>query len=173
MLDDAPESVRAALGLTGTKALDIEGLAWRSGALYLGVKAPLDDQGRAQIWRVGAPDKLFAGDAIGATITRWASVALPVEVEGRPTPGGIADLLFTSDTSALVGATPSTGSGRHASGAVYLVTKTGDAAVAKPLRAFSDLRPEGLAFVPESTRFAVVFDRGRDAPMWLQMDAAR
>lgn len=170
LLDDAPPATLAALGLTDTKQLDIEGMAWRDGALYLGLKAPVDERGRAVIWRVGAPDKLLAGDLAGANLARWGSVALPLEVDGHPAPGGIADLLFLSDTSMLVGATPSGISGKHHDGAVYTVTRAGDALTASLVRSFHDLRPEGLARVPDSTQIAVVFDRGRDAPMWIRLD---
>ncbi|MEO7092902.1 MAG: efflux RND transporter periplasmic adaptor subunit, partial [Polyangiales bacterium] len=107
LLDDSPPATRTALGLTDTQSLDIEGMAWRGGALFLGLKAPLDDQGRALIWRIGAPDKLFAGDLAGAAVVRWGSVSLPIEIDGRPAPGGIADMMFTSDTTLVVGATAS------------------------------------------------------------------
>ena len=170
LLDEAPIAVRSTLGVPDTRQLDIEGLAWRGGSLYLGLKAPLDEQGRAMIWKVEAPDKLLAGDLGGARITRWGSVLIPVEVDGRPMPGGIADLLFTSDTTLVVAATASGVSAKHQTGEVYTVTRTGEALVPTLLRSFPDLRPEGLAQVPDSTQIAVVFDRGRDAPMWLHLD---
>ena len=58
------------------RTLDIEAIAARGGALYLGLKAPLDGDGRAQIWRVGAPDRLLAGDLVGAQLTRWSTLGL-------------------------------------------------------------------------------------------------
>ncbi|MEO7095828.1 MAG: hypothetical protein ABI175_21390, partial [Polyangiales bacterium] len=171
LIDDSPPATRTALGLTDTHQLDIEGMAWRGGALYLGLKAPLDEQGRALIWRIGAPDKLFAGDLAGAAVVRWGSVSLPIEVDGRPAPGGIADMMFTSDTTLVVGATASGISSKHQTGSVYAVSRSGDALSATRIRSFADLRPEGVAQIPDSARIAVVFDRGRDAPMWLQLDA--
>ena len=53
----------AGLGLgqtaeNGQLELNIEGAAWKDGALLLGLKAPVSDKG-AVIWRLGNPDALF------------------------------------------------------------------------------------------------------------------
>jgi hypothetical protein len=169
LLDAAPDVVRA-LGVKDLDQLDIEGLAVRGGALYIGVKTPVNAEGRAMVWRVGAPDKLLAGDVAHAQLTTFASFALPVEVDGHPRAGGIADMAFVSDSSLVVGATASGIDAKHQNGAVYSVRLVGDKSVATRMQSFRDLRPEGVALAPEGNRLTVVFDRGKDAPMWTQLD---
>ncbi|HEY4177135.1 MAG TPA: efflux RND transporter periplasmic adaptor subunit [Kofleriaceae bacterium] len=169
LLDAAPD-LRTTLGIADTSQLDIEGMAWRNGALYIGLKAPLDDKGRAMIWRVGDPAKLLARDLAGAQMTRWASVALPIETATTTLQGGIADLLFLDDTHVVVGATPSSGSAKHAGGVVFAATVPGDA-TATILHAFPGERPEGITRGSDPSHLVVVFDRGRGAPMWSIVEA--
>lgn len=169
LLAAAPEITRG-LGITDLEVLDIEGMAWRGGALYLGIKTPVDALGKAMIWKVAAPDKLLAGDLVGAGISVWGTVALPVHVGDRTVSGGIADMMFVSDTQLVVGATVSSGSGKHQDGVVYAVESVAGALKATPLQTFRDLRPEGIATGPDAGRLTVVFDRGRDAPMWTTLE---
>jgi hypothetical protein len=56
---------------------------------------------------------------------------------------------------------------------VYVVTSAGGALRATPLQTFRELRPEGVALAPDPGRIAIVFDRGRDAPMWTTIELPR
>jgi multidrug resistance efflux pump len=170
LLEAAPDSVRAALGVPDMQQLDLEGMAYRKGALYLGLKAPVDGQRRAQIWRVAAPERLLQNDLAGAQVAVWGQVALNAEVDDKPVPGGIADMLFLSDTQMLVTATASGINAKHQAGALYSVTGSGGSLRAVQVRAFPELRPEGIALGPDPHRLAIVFDRGHHAPMWLEID---
>jgi hypothetical protein len=163
-----PELVRQ-LGVTNLDSLDIEGMAWHGGALYLGLKAPLDAQGRAVIWKVGAPDKLLAGDLAGAAISLFASVKMTVNVNGVPAPAGIADMVFLSDSTLAMGATASGIAAKHQDGVVYYVNISNAETTALPMRTFSDLRPEGVALSPDG-KLTVLFDRGRETPMWTTLE---
>ncbi|HWU89319.1 MAG TPA: HlyD family efflux transporter periplasmic adaptor subunit [Kofleriaceae bacterium] len=158
----AASGVAARLGVDLDR-LDIEGMAYRAGALYLGLKAPLDAQGRATIWKIAAPDKLLDGDAAGAGIAVWSTVALPVTVDGKPVPGGIADLVFVSDTTLAVGATAP--GAHHQDGAVYVIAN----GRATRLQSFRDLKPEGVALSATAGQLVIVFDRGRDVPLWTEL----
>ncbi|AKT41124.1 HlyD family secretion protein [Chondromyces crocatus] len=76
MLDASPDRA-SQLGLpAGTRELDLEGLGFHKGALYVGLKAPLDARGNAMIWKIGDPKALFEG------ATKLASTA-PAPEKGK------------------------------------------------------------------------------------------
>jgi multidrug resistance efflux pump len=174
MLDAAPARA-ASLGLPeGTRALDIEGLAFRQGALYLGLKAPLDPQGNAMIWRVGAPAALFSADRASpkrlddAAFALWGRARVDVEVAGQTTPGGISDLLFLADGSLALTSTPSTAEG--AGGALWRVDHPeGGALSPRLLQRFPGLKPEGIAPSLSPGKLMVVFDTGSAAPLFQEL----
>ena len=170
LLEAAPEPVRRELGVVDTHLLDIEGMACRHGALYLGLKAPADAQGRAIIWRISAPERLLHGDLAGAAVTMWGAVQLDVEIEGRRVDGGIADMMFVSDTRLLVAATTSGTDAKHQTSALYAVVQRDGALHATRLRTFPGLKAEGITAAPDPHRLAIVFDRGSRPAMWLELD---
>ncbi|MGK3969311.1 HlyD family secretion protein [Sorangium sp. So ce118] len=188
---DAVPARAAALGLPGgTRALDIEGLAFRQGALYLGLKAPLDPQGNAMIWRIAAPGALFGGEGAvaveaasakkkqrtaaeaarfeAARASLWARARVDVELAGRPTPGGISELLFMQDGSLAVTSTPSTEDGD--AGALWRVDRP-EAGVLAPrlVQRFPGLKPEGLTPSLAAGALMVVFDAGSAAPSFQEL----
>ncbi|WP_437621372.1 HlyD family secretion protein [Sorangium sp. So ce1151] len=190
VLDAAPARA-AALGLPGgTRALDIEGLAFRQGALYLGLKAPLDPQGNAMIWRIASPGALFGGEGAvaveaasakkkqrtaaeaarfeAARVSLWARARVDVELAGRPAPGGISELLFMPDGSLAVTSTPSTEDGD--AGALWRVDRP-EAGVLAPrlVQRFPGLKPEGLAPSLAAGALMVVFDAGSAAPSFQEL----
>ncbi|WP_437527470.1 HlyD family efflux transporter periplasmic adaptor subunit [Sorangium sp. So ce726] len=177
---DADPSRAAALGLPeGTRALDIEGLAFRQGALYLGLKAPLDAQGNAMIWRVGSPGALFGGEGAGAVeaasakkkqrtaaeaarfdaarVSLWARARVDVEVDGKPTPGGISELVFMPDGALALTSTPSTADGD--AGALWRVDRP-EGGVLSPrlVQRFPGLKPEGITPSLTPGALTIVFD---------------
>lgn len=136
-------------------------MAWRNGALYLGLKAPLDDRRRALIWRLARPEALFReGSLLPAGLSLWGRVLL--EVEGEP--AGISELLFTAKGRLLVAATNDKGGG------VFSVTAGGEELRVEPVRSFPGLKPEGLSLTPDGRRLVVVFDCQQDTPLWAQLD---
>src|SRR5262249_54956895 len=111
LLDAAPDRATT-LGLPrGTRELDIEGMAYHRGALYFGVKAPLDAGGSAMIWKVASPKALFEGSSAkkleAAGLTAWGRLRVDVTLDGATVAGGISDLLF-HDNTLFVTSTPST-----------------------------------------------------------------
>lgn len=164
---DADSAQATALGLSeGTRALDIEGLTTRNGALYLGLKAPLDAQGKAMIWRINSPAALFEGKPLaqaGASI--WARMRVDVDVDGKTTPGGISDLLFLPDGKLAITSTPSTADGDG--GAVWRID-TPDAGTSTPLlvKKYPGLKPEGITTSFSPDKLMVVFDTGGGAPLF-------
>ncbi|WP_437982388.1 HlyD family secretion protein [Sorangium sp. So ce117] len=177
---DADPARAAALGLPdGTRALDIEGLAFRQGALYLGLKAPLDAQGNAMIWRVGSPSALFGGEGAAAVeaasakkkhrtaaeairfdaarVSLWARARVDVEVAGKPTPGGISELVFMPDGALAMTSTPSTADGD--AGALWRVDRP-EGGVLSPrlVQRFPGLKPEGISPSLTPGALTIVFD---------------
>ncbi|WP_437947609.1 HlyD family efflux transporter periplasmic adaptor subunit [Sorangium sp. So ce296] len=191
MLDASAERA-AALGLPrGTRELDIEGIAFNQGSLYLGLKAPLDAQGNAMIWRVASPGALFperrpatgtAGRGKGkgseppadpklledAGLSLWARARVDVDLAGRATPGGISDLLFLPDGSLAIASTPSTADGD--AGALWRVDGPQPGALAPRLvQRFPGLKPEGIAPSLSAGKLMVVFDAGSSAPSFQEL----
>lgn len=180
---DADPAFAARLGLPeGTRALDIEGLAYRQGALYLGLKAPLDAKGNALIWRIGSPGALFAPSGtvkakenqgpsprlVDATASLWGRVRVDVELAGQPTPGGISDMLFLPDGSLAITSTPATADGD--AGALWRVAAPDPSALAPQLvRRFPGLKPEGIAPSLSPGKLTVVFDAGSGVPSFQEL----
>ena len=170
LLDEAPEAVRAALSVPDTRALDIEGLAARDGALYVGLKSPQDAHGNAIIWKIAAPERLLAGDLTGAGLAIWGTVPLTARMDDHEIPAGIADLVFVSDDWLLAGATAPKAMGKGQSGELYSIARKGTALAATRVRTFPHLRPEGVALSPQPNHATIVFDRGKDPAMWLDIE---
>lgn len=171
LLDGAGPSFLAKLGIDSTAQLDIEGMTVRDGSLLIGLKEPLDAEGRAIIWKLDFPDRLFAtGDIRTCGLSWWTSVAMEVKADGTSVKGGISELLTLPDGSLLIGATASGIDADTQDGALYLArTPTSNTMLARQLRAFPGLKPEGLALSPTPGRFTVVFDRGSRTPSWLEL----
>jgi multidrug resistance efflux pump len=168
LLDRSPAQ-RSALGITDTRALDIEGMAFHDGALFLGLKAPVDDRGRAAIWRIAHPARLIAGDLAGADISVWAKLGLTVAAEGRTVPGGIADLVFLDDRTLAIATTASGVEPAAQSGSLVIAAIAASDMTVKRVRTFDGLKPEGLALDPSGEHIVIVFDRGSEAAMWLEL----
>ncbi|AUX26485.1 hypothetical protein SOCEGT47_070540 [Sorangium cellulosum] len=189
VLDAAPARA-AALGLPdGTRALDIEGLAFRQGALYLGLKAPLDPQGNAMIWRIESPGALFGEGSASpvkvavardkgaadearrfdaARVSLWARARVDVELAGRPTPGGISDLVFMPDGALAITSTPSTADGD--AGALWRVDRPEAGALSPRLvQRFPELKPEGISPSLTPGKLMIVFDAGSAAPSFQEV----
>jgi multidrug resistance efflux pump len=170
MLDAAPATTRAALGILDTTTLDIEGIAYKDGALYFGLKSPVDGDGSAVIWRATAPDKLLAGDLAGAKLAVWSKLKLTVEADGRKVPAGIADMVFWDSDTLVIAVTASGAEVKTEAGAIYVARATAGTLAPVHVRTFAGLKPEGITRGPKDT-LAVVFDRGADAAQWLQLAA--
>lgn len=169
LLDRASPEQRAALGITDTRDLDVEAIAVLDGALYIGLKAPVDAADLAQIWRVADPDKLLAGDLAGAQMTLWSRLKMTVDADGRTVAAGIADMAFAGPSTLLVAATASGIDPGTQSGALYVARLEAGSMEPTRVRTFAGLKPEGIAITPEATKLAVVFDQGADPAVWIEL----
>ena len=164
---DADSVQATALGLpNGTRNLDIEGMTARGGSLYLGLKAPLDAQGNAMIWRIASPAALFEGKTLAnAGASSWARVRVDVEVNGKTTPGGISDLMFLPNGKLAITSTPSTADGD--AGALWRIDAPESGALTPILvKKFPGLKPEGITPSLSQDKLMVVFDTGGGAPLF-------
>lgn len=150
--------------------LDIEAIAFRDGALYVGFKAPLDASGHAAIARleniVGAFDKVKPAAIVGVV---WARPKLEVpDAEGVLVPEGVTDLLFLPDGRLVLAANAPKSGKADGGGAVWLLAKP--EATPVMLQRFLGLKPEGVTLSPDGKRLVVVFDRGQENPsQWVQL----
>ncbi|MBM4346259.1 MAG: hypothetical protein FJ100_23030, partial [Deltaproteobacteria bacterium] len=156
------------------RRLDVEGLAWLDGALLIGLKHPLDEGGRALIWRLTDPDRVLATGGVGPEqLSVWARVPLGVG-PGGSLPAGFADLLRLDDGRLLALATAIGDADEgHAERGLHSTLVAIDNPAGTPqvevLRAFTGLHAEGLAQSVDGTGLVVVFDRGQQAPMWAKL----
>ena len=158
------------LGLPDPAQLDIEALAWHDGALFIGLKAPVDDAGRAIIWKVAHPDRLLAGDIAGAQLALWSRIKLTVEADGRQVPGGLADMMFL-DAQTLVVTSTASGLDPQEQASILAVAKVAEGEMtARTVRAFPGLKAEGISVAPGGKELAVVFDRGAEAAQWVKVN---
>lgn len=158
--------------VTGHAAeLDIEALAWRDGALFVGLKAPLDDAGRAAIVRIERATALFAPKKKTKPLPRpqvWARPLLEVPgPDGSLVPEGVTDLLFLPDGSLLLAANAPKSGRPDGGGAVWRLSGPEDPPVL--VRRFPGLKPEGLSLTPDGREVAVVFDRGPAPAQWVRL----
>ncbi|MFO0552998.1 MAG: biotin/lipoyl-binding protein [Polyangiaceae bacterium] len=174
LLEGLDAASLTALGIASTNDLEIEGMTARGGSIYFGLKAPLDDAGRALIWRLTNPQALFTSNSLkDAGLVLEARVPLDLTTEGGASSpkGGIAELVFTDDKGLLVCSTPSTGDG--AFGAVFHATlaKQGDAvANLEKVASFPGRKPEGITpTTGHAGSFLVVFDEGSADPEFTEI----
>lgn len=137
--------------------LDVEGLAFREGALYIGLKAPLTADGRATIYVL--PDAAHAVDAN-------ALPPLAIHAQPRlcvPACEGISDLAILPDGTMLIAANSPKGMPSDGGGALWKLAN----ANAEPqlVRRFTELKPEGVAVGPDPGSALVVFDRDGLQPL--------
>jgi len=152
-------------GEAGT--LDIEGIAFREGTLFIGLKSPLASDGSASILRL--PDVatvVKAGTVPAGALSLWSRGRFCVPYDGKSVCEGIADLAFLPDGSLLVAANAPKGMPSDGGGSLWKL----DAANGTPklLKRFEGLKPEGVALAPDRTTAIVVFDTDGRQPLWIR-----
>jgi hypothetical protein len=169
--------VMARLGFPESTAVDLEGLAFHNGALYVGLKSPLLANDAAAILRIEHPSELFARGKVGkGELAPWGEVKLAVPGgDGKtPVPQGVADLFFAPDGALYLCANSPKGRANDGGGALWRVAKpTGGKLEATLVRQFSHLKPEGVTVAPGGAALTVVFDHDRKDPLWITWPLAR
>ena len=152
-------------GETGT--LDIEGIAFRDGALYVGLKSPLTVDGSASILRL--PDVVSviqAGTVPNGALSLWSRARFCVPHGGQAVCEGIADLAFLPDGSLLVAGNSPKGMPTDGGGSLWKLSGPNTAPLL--LKRFDGLKPEGIALAPDHSSAIVVFDTDGRQPLWVR-----
>lgn len=145
--------------------LDIEGIAFRDGALYIGLKSPLAADGSASILRLpDAVSVLKSGVIPRAALSLWARTRFCVPHAGANVCEGIADLAFLADGGLLVLANAPKGMPSDGGGALWKLAPPGNAPLL--LKRFDALKPEGVSLAPDQKSAVIVFDTGGQKPVW-------
>jgi len=167
--DAGASPVQARLGLP-MAPLDLEAVEFREGSLYIGLKAPLADDGRAVVAKLeNAVGVVHAGQVPPGALTRFATLPLCFEHEGQRVCQGVADLRFLADGSLVLLGNAPRGGGHDGGGAVWLARKPVADAVPELLAHFRDLKPEGVTIRPDGKKLVVVFDRDGEQPEWTEL----
>ena len=154
---------KPAWGETGT--LDIEGIAFRDNALYVGLKSPLAGDGAATILRLPSVVSVMqAGVIPPGALSPWAHPLLCVPHDGRSVCEGIADLAFLPDGTLLAAANSPKGMPSDGGGSLWKLNAAGMAPTL--LKRFDALKPEGVALSPDYASAIVVFDTDGRPPLW-------
>jgi hypothetical protein len=147
--------------------LDIEGIAFRDGALYIGLKSPLTPDGSASIWRLPDAVRVVRSGVVPAgALTLWSRSQFCVPGEGKTVCQGIADLAFLPDGSLLVAANAPKGMPSDGGGSLWKLPAPNSAPTL--LKRFEGLKPEGVALAPDHTSAIVVFDTDGRQPLWIR-----
>ena len=150
-----------------TGPLDIEGIAFREGALYIGLKSPLSGDGGASIMRLSdVLSVVKSGVVPKGALTLWSRARFCVPHEGKSVCEGIADLAFLPDGSLLVAGNAPKGMPSDGGGSLWKLDAVNGAP--KLLKRFPGLKPEGIALAPDHTSAIVVFDTDGRQPLWIR-----
>lgn len=152
-------------------ALDIEGITFRDGALFIGLKAPLDGDGRASILRVdGVAASVAAGKITPSSVAPWSRPRLCRAHEGAEVCAGIADMTMLADGSVLL--VSNSPKGMPADGGGSLWRMAGGDQPAVFVRHFPGLKPEGITTSADGASVVIVFDTDGAPPLWVRAPAA-
>jgi hypothetical protein len=162
-------------GLSADGRLDVEALAYRDGALLIGLKSPLTTGGEAVILRLENPAQtLRDGEIPAGAVTRLAAVAL--RDPGRNIARGISDMTVLPDGSLIIVANSPKGMPSDGGGAIFRLGKGPNKGASKGpnadkavlLRSFPNLKPEGVTMAADRRALVLVFDNGRKPPLWMR-----
>jgi hypothetical protein len=162
-----------ALGLPESTTVDLEGIGYRDGTLYIGCKAPLLADGSALILRLDRFAEAFArGRLPKRSLSAWGEVKLSVpSPDGGLVSEGIADLYFAADGALYLCAnSPKGAAAKDGGGTLWRVAdQQGGRMKAQMVHRFSKLKPEGVTAAPDGKTLTLVFDRDRLDPLWMRL----
>ena len=147
--------------------LDIEGIAFRDGALYVGLKSPLTADGSASIFRLpNVVSVIQSGVVPDGALSLWSRGRFCVSHDNKTVCEGIADLAFLPDGNLLL--TGNAPKGMPTDGGGSLWKLSGPNTTPALLKRFDGLKPEGVAISPDHTSAIVVFDTDGRQPLWIR-----
>jgi len=151
----------------GAGSLDIEGVAYRDGRLFIGLKSPLGADGSAAILSLpNVVAVIQSGVIADGALSVWSRVPLCVPHDGKSVCEGIADLAFLPDGGLLLAGNAPKGMPTDGGGSLWKLT--GPNTVPVLLQRFEGKKPEGIALSPDHTSAIVVFDTDGRPPIWIR-----
>jgi hypothetical protein len=145
--------------------LDIEAIAFRAGALYIGLKAPLAPDGSATILKLAdAAAVLKAGTVPPGALSVWSRSRFCVSHASVEACEGIADITFLADGSSLLVANSPKGMPSDGGGSLWKLAAPNGTPLL--LKRFDGLKPEGITLSPDRSAAVLVFDRDGQKPLW-------
>lgn len=157
---------RAELGLLesaidGKPLLNIEGIAYKSGELFLGLKQPVNREG-AIIWQIKRPEELLTKQQLSpGQLVLYGRVSLSTQPER---PAGISDLCFDAQGRLWVLSTVPSATPEEQKGGLHVIENFSSRNLkARLVAEFPNLKPEGLCFRNQSQLF-IVFDCDQGNP---------
>jgi hypothetical protein len=163
-------SLLAQAGLPPGGRLDIEAITYHAGALFIGLKSPLTDQGEAVILRLANPvESLRAGKVSAAALTRFVALPLCVEAKGARVCQGISDMTFLDDGSLVLSANAPKGGPKDHGGSLWHLPAPVGKTPPVLLHRFAKLKPEGVTPSANKHSLVVVFDCDDQTPKWTEV----
>ncbi len=151
----------------GAGALDIEGIAFREGTLYIGLKSPLEGNGSSTILKLPEVVKAIqAGVLADGALSVWSRQRLCVPHDGASVCEGVADLAFLPDGNLLLTGNSPKGMPTDGGGSLWKLSAPNGTPTL--LKRFEGLKPEGVALAPDHTSAIVVFDTDGRQPLWVR-----
>jgi hypothetical protein len=155
--DPAADWARFINAAIAERSLDIEGLAYRQGSVFLGFKNPLIDD-HAVILTIAGIEAVFDKQELPAPDVRlWRTLKLSDAPTGEAC--GISDLLFFGDR--LYGLACAKHSGNNVG---LLWVCAADSAQPDVLQRFEGVKPEGIAIDTNHRSMLITFDCGSKNP---------
>jgi hypothetical protein len=163
-------SFLALAGLAAEGRLDIEAVAYREGALFIGLKSPLTERGEAVIVRLANPvAALRHGKLRPDAVEQFAAVRLCVPGKDAEVCQGISDMTFLPDGSLVVSANAPKGGPKDHGGALWQLRAPIGKTAPVLLGRFHKLKPEGVTLSADGRALKVVFDCDEKTPRWTQV----
>ncbi len=135
-------------------AINIEGMFYRSGALYLGFKSPLK-AGRSVILKIDRIDELFDDIQMDQDqVSIWKSFRLK---EGEGFTERISGLFYNDGILYITGTLNSKGESKKSGSLWKYEELTGKVTC---IEKFKELKPEGIAAGPKNDNLLICFDQG-------------
>ncbi len=136
-------------------SLDMEGMFYRDGALYLGFKSPLD-AGCSVVLKIDRIEEMLRKEKLDeGQVSVWKKIMLKADETSQQE--HISDLFYHKGTVYVTGTLP-----EKSGGSLWRLDE--DSENMTRIKHFEGLRPEGIAEGNDPDSLMIVFDQGKNNP---------